>query len=134
MKRKACVFFLIVLVLLVGDVFPEDLITFTRFRQIVPLEGVTTDSEFFVDARLPRFSALVSVVGPVAETPKEERWPIVFQENQDRESLNFEEYGFEVLLKSRNEIQKVFLTKTQIPEIEKAAKAGTILKASIVYY
>ncbi|TGK30983.1 hypothetical protein EHQ12_05935 [Leptospira gomenensis] len=134
MKQRAGLYFSIVFLLLAGNSFPEELITFTRFRQIVPLEGVTTDSEFFVDARLPRFSVLVSVVGPVLETPEVERWPIVFQENPSQKSLKFEEYRFEVALKSRNEIQKVFLTEAQIPEIEKAAKAGKILHASIVYY
>ncbi|UOG39975.1 hypothetical protein MAL08_19715 (plasmid) [Leptospira noguchii] len=124
---------LIIIILISIDLFSEDLISFSRFRQAVPLEN-SPDSDFNTDARLPKFEVLVRAVGPILEIPDNERWIIDSQGGSRIEKFKFSDYKYEIPLQNRKETQKVWITQSQFSELQNEINTNVQFKALIFFY
>lgn len=124
----------LLLILLISiDLFSEDLISFARFRQAVPLEN-SSDSDFNTDARLPKFDVLIRAVGPIIEIPNNEKWVIDSYGNSRIEKFKFSDYKYEIPLQSRKETQKIWITQSQFTELQNEINTNNQFKATIFYY
>ncbi|MBW0435003.1 hypothetical protein HGB47_15425 [Leptospira yasudae] len=115
------------------DLFSEDLISFSRFRQVVPLEN-TSDSDFNTDTRLPKFDVLVRAVGPIIEIPNNEKWVIDSYANSRIEKYKFSDYKYEIPFQSRKETQKIWITQSQFTELQNEINTNVQFKASVFFY
>ncbi|MBM9502252.1 hypothetical protein JWG44_18515 [Leptospira sp. 201903071] len=126
--------FVPLLILLISiDLFSEDLISFSRFRQAVPLEN-SPDSDFNTDARLSKFDVLVRAVGPIIEIPNNEKWIIDSFGNVRIEKFNFSDYKYEIPFQNRKETQKIWITQSQFAELQKEIDSNIQFKATVFFY
>ncbi|PJZ57158.1 hypothetical protein [Leptospira barantonii] len=124
----------LLLILLISiDLFSEDLISFSRFRQVVPLEN-SSDSDFNTDTRLPKFDVLVKAVGPIIEIPNNEKWVIDSYGNSRIEKYKFSDYKYEISLQNRKETQKIWITQSQFTELQNEINTNVQFKATIFFY
>ncbi|WP_162265509.1 hypothetical protein [Leptospira borgpetersenii] len=124
---------LIIIILISIDLFSEDLISFSRFRQAVPLEN-SPDSDFNTDARLPKFDVLVRAVGPIIEIPSNEKWIIDSYGNSRIEKFKFSDYKYEIPLQNRKETQKIWITQSQFSELQNEINTNIQFKATVFFY
>ncbi|TGK38425.1 hypothetical protein EHQ12_05245 [Leptospira gomenensis] len=129
MKKLA----LLLILLISIDLFSEDLISFSRFRQAIPLEN-SPDSDFNTDGRFPKFDVLVRAVGPAIEIPNNEKWVIDSYGNSRIEKFKFSDYKYEIPLRNRKETQKIWITQSQLSELQSEINTNVQFQVSLFFY